>query len=165
MDLENLLEEIKKELQLSSENKYELNDEIKFQSPIDSSLYKNIGDFGVVNSTHEDGHKGIDMGAPKGTPIKPILPGEVSKTGQDPKGGNYVVVNHKYKNDIYRSYYAHLDTINCKAGDQLNPNSILGIVGETGNAKGRAYHLHLQVWKNNQLINPATLFPFKSYKK
>lgn len=166
MDLDKLLEDIKKELSIEN-SQVELKEDSNkiFQSPIQNNIYKNIGDFGVVNETHKDGHKGIDMGAPKGTKIYPIASGIVTKVGQDPKGGNIVVMQHKIDNSIYRSYYAHLDSITCNINDKIDLNNSIGTVGQSGNAKGRAYHLHLQVWKDGKLINPATLFDFKKYMK
>lgn len=163
MDFDKFLQEIKLELEKSKPIEQNIN--ILPKSPINESSYKNIGDFGVINQTHKDGHKGIDMGAPKGTQVFPILPGKVKKVGVDPKGGNVVIMDHEYNNSTYKSYYAHLDTINCKIGDVLNQDDVLGTVGDSGNAKGRAFHLHLQVWKDNKLINPATLFKFKQYLK
>lgn len=167
MDIDLLIEDIKKELSnkpMDNSQNRKVEDFV-FKSPINESIYKNLGDFGVINETHKEGHQGIDLGAPKGTAVFPIISGKVVKTGTDPKGGNIVVMEHVVHNSKYRSYYAHLNTIDCKIGDSLSQEDKLGTVGDSGNAKGRANHLHLQVWKDGKLINPATLFNFKKYKK
>jgi|688.fasta_scaffold415025_1 murein DD-endopeptidase MepM/ murein hydrolase activator NlpD len=161
MDLNKFLEDIKKELFKDFQQKPVNLDtgEQVFQNPIKSE-YKNIGDFGVTNPTHPTGHKGIDIAAEKGTPVYPLTDGVVTKIYNDPKGG--LAINIKHDNN-YRSYYAHLNSVNVKVNDKVNLNTQIGTVGNSGNASGTSPHVHFQVWKNNQIINPATLFEFKKY--
>lgn len=130
-----------------------------FQVPIKSS-YHNSGGFdptghGSVGRIHQ----GIDLRAPGGTAIYPIAPGTVSAVQPDPKGGNTVNVQHA--NGI-TSYYAHMGTISAHKGDKVNLDTVLGTVGASGNAKGFP-HLHLQVWSNGKLIDPASVISVPSY--
>lgn len=156
MDIDLILEEIKKELfGLNKENTLDS----EFQNPIKTD-YKNIGDFGVVNKTHPNGHQGIDIAAPKGTYIYPLTDGVVSRVANEAKGGLAVYINHS---NGYRSFYTHLNSANVKVGDKVTKNTVIGTVGNSGNARGTSPHVHFQVWKNNQIINPATLFDFKKY--
>jgi murein DD-endopeptidase MepM/ murein hydrolase activator NlpD len=164
MDIDKFLEEIKQQL-FSTNSPPVTKEEVKentklvFQNPIKGN-YKNIGDFGVVNDTHKDGHQGIDIGAPKGTSIYPLTDGIVTKVGNDSKGGLAINIKH---NNNYRSYYAHLDSVSVKAGDNVNTNTVIGTVGNSGNATKTSPHLHFQVWLDNKIINPAKLFEFKKY--
>jgi len=169
MDIEEIVKQVKKILNsntssnLSNEKSKEAqSDEVfSFQNPIKSD-YKNIGDFGVTNPRHPTGHQGIDIAAPKGTPIFPTAPGKVTRVANEGKGGLVVYIQHK---DGYRSFYAHLDSTSVNVGDVVNNTTKIGTVGNTGNANITSPHLHFQVWKDNKIINPASLFSFKKYNQ
>ena len=66
--------------------------------------------------------------------------------------GNYVLVSHP---NGMRSRYAHLrkGTIKVSVGQNVDENTILGIIGESGSVNGR--HLHFEVYKDNIRINPT----------
>lgn len=104
-------------------------------------------------------HQGIDLRAPGGTPVFPIAPGTVTKAYNDPKGGNAVVVKH---NDNYSSYYAHMGTVAVHVGDTVDYDTTIGTCGASGNAKGFP-HVHLQVWRNGALIDPASVISVPAY--
>lgn len=95
-----------------------------------------------------------------GTPVYPLAPGVVSNVGTDPMGGN--VVNVAHANGV-KTYYAHLSTANVQKGDQVNTNTVLGTVGNTGNASHTIPHLHFQVWKDGQIQDPARFFSVPQY--
>jgi murein DD-endopeptidase MepM/ murein hydrolase activator NlpD len=91
-------------------------------------------------------HKGIDIMAPRGTPVLAVEAGTAWAT-TDPKGGNVVYLDSI---NTRRYYYAHLDRwaaillgksphVDVRVGD------VLGYVGNTGNAAGKPPHLHLQI--------------------
>lgn len=134
----------------------------QFQAPIRGNYY-NSGNYSPNTATdprHPNGHKGVDLRAAGGTPIYPIASGVVTGVGSDRKGGN--VINIQHTNGI-RAYYAHLGSVRVHKGDKVNLNTVIGTVGDSGNAKGTFPHLHIQVWKNNQLIDPGTIFSVPSY--
>src|SRR5574337_5647 len=106
------------------------------------------------------GHLGVDMRVPGGTPVYPLANGIVSNVGTDPLGGN--VVNIKHDNGV-RTYYAHLGTVQAQKGDKVTTNTIIGTVGNTGNARTTVHHLHFQVWKDNQIQNPDKYFTVPPY--
>ena len=97
-------------------------------------------------------HTGIDMAAPKGTPIKASKTGTVSYTGFSSVYGNYVIVNHT---DGYQTLYAHMSKILVKKGQRIAQGERLGLVGSTGYSTGN--HLHFTVYKNGKLVNPLTV--------
>lgn len=133
-----------------------------YQSPIKGSWY-NSGGFdasGALRPNGRRGHSGVDMRAQGGTPVYPMAPGIVTSVGTDPLGGN--VVNVQHANNV-RTYYAHLATAKVQKGDKVGYDTVLGTVGDTGNAKGTVPHCHFQVWTNNNLQDPAKFFSVPKY--
>lgn len=100
-------------------------------------------------------HNGVDQKASKGTPIYPMADGIVESTGSSPKSGNFISI--LYEEGKVRSFYAHLDSIKCQQGDRVSQNDVVGLVGDTGNAKGRGAHLHFETRINGSLIDPKNL--------
>lgn len=133
----------------------------KFQAPIKGSWNSSGGyDESSKRPNGRTGHKGVDLRVPAGTPVYPMTEGVVSNVGTDPIGGNIVTVQHP--NNI-KSYYAHLSTVKVQKGDKVDMNTVLGAVGDTGNAKGTFPHCHFQVWKDGVITNPANFFSVPKY--
>jgi murein DD-endopeptidase MepM/ murein hydrolase activator NlpD len=132
-----------------------------FQSPIKGS-WKNLGDFNVSMKRHHGGtgHFGVDMSISGGTPIYPMAPGTVTKVDSNDLGGNVIGIQHA--NNIW-SYYAHLGTIKVQPGDKVNNNSVIGSVGNSGNAKSSWPHIHFGVKVNGTWVNPAQFFSIPKY--
>jgi murein DD-endopeptidase MepM/ murein hydrolase activator NlpD len=101
-------------------------------------------------------HGGVDIAAEKGSDV--ISSGEgriVSIVLQStPYGeGNYVEIQHEKG---YRSKYTHLDEIKVVRGQKVKQGQIIGTIGTSGGAV--APHLHYEVSKNNNLVNPIYFF-------
>ena len=106
-----------------------------------------------VNQGYGFFHPGLDLGGPKGTPIKPIMPGVVAYAGWDRSGyGNLVVLTHK---NGFDSYYAHLSKIEVATGTVVDVNTEIGEMGVTGHTTGS--HLHLEIHQNGVSLNPLTV--------
>lgn len=131
-----------------------------YVAPIHGDWHSSGGFSYQPNPTHPKGHMGVDMRAPGGTPVYPMSPGVVSNVGTDPMGGN--VVNIQHANGV-RSYYAHLSTVSAHKGDRVTPDTVIGTVGNTGNASHTVPHLHFQVWQDNQIQDPAKYFSVPAY--
>lgn len=87
-------------------------------------------------------HKGIDILAKLGTPVHSASYGVVLFRGEIAQGGQVVVVlGPKWR--IH--YYAHLQSIDAYPGQPLLSGSVLGTVGDTGNARGKPAHLHYSI--------------------
>lgn len=99
-------------------------------------------------------HKGLDFGAPTGTPVMAAGSGIIEKAGWWGAYGNYIRVRH---NKEYATAYAHLSRIakGLKAGSKVNQSQIIGYVGTTGRSTGP--HLHYEVIQHNKQVNPAKL--------
>ena len=87
-------------------------------------------------------HKGVDIFAKRKTPVYSATPGIVIRRGVGKRGGNFVMVlGPKWR--IH--YYAHLDSIKTKRFSIVSPNTVIGTVGNTGNAIGKPSHLHYTI--------------------
>lgn len=128
----------------------------KFESPLHGS-WVNLGDFipGVyINDTHKNGHYGIDMQAPAGTPVYAFSSGKVLSAGQNPgntAGGITVSILHS-KNMM--TYYAHLSSVSVNKGDVVDTSTKIGSVGNTGNAQHTPAHLHFEIHNGVDFKNP-----------
>ncbi|GMN09124.1 M23 family metallopeptidase [Croceitalea sp. MTPC9] len=87
-------------------------------------------------------HKGIDIFAERGTPVIASTKGLVIYTYEGGKGGKSVMVlGPKWR----FHYYAHLDEIKTFPFKPLKRGTVIGTVGDTGNAKGKPTHLHYAI--------------------
>jgi murein DD-endopeptidase MepM/ murein hydrolase activator NlpD len=95
-------------------------------------------------------HKGIDFTAPQGTDIQSTGNGRVESVNGEGRGyGKHVLIDHGYG---YKTLYAHMHTIDVKAGQIVKKGQRIGLVGSTGASTGA--HLHYEVWLNGSAINP-----------
>ncbi|MCL2138636.1 MAG: M23 family metallopeptidase [Treponema sp.] len=97
-------------------------------------------------------HTGIDIGAPRGTPVRAAMSGRVSSAGYDSILGNFVVVTH---HSGYRTMYGHMSVIRVKSGAYVGTGERIGDVGSTGQSTGN--HLHFTVYKNGVTVNPRSV--------
>ncbi|WP_116091117.1 M23 family metallopeptidase [Sphingomonas crusticola] len=97
-------------------------------------------------------HKGIDYGAPMGSPIVAATDGVVSFAGFHGGHGNYVQIK---SSGNLGTGYAHMSRILAKAGQRVRAGQLIGYVGSTGLSTGP--HLHFEVFKNNVAVNPASV--------
>ena len=88
-------------------------------------------------------HRGIDIFARKGTVVHPAIGGIVVATFRNKgAGGNSVLV---FSSGLRIHYYAHLSEIDTHVGAIVTQKSVIGKVGNTGNAKGKPHHLHYSI--------------------
>lgn len=101
-------------------------------------------------------HQGIDIFAPCGTPILSATDGVVFTVGSNSLGGQIVRVLGP---GGYWHYYAHLSAFaGVKEGQKVAAGTVLGYVGDTGNAKGTPCHLHYGIYSwANVAQNPYPL--------
>lgn len=96
------------------------------------------------------GHNGLDMAAPKNTPIVATRSGRVSFAGyQEDGAGYYVWINH---GDGFKSIYMHMTRYIVKQGQYVEAGEIIGYVGTTGRSTG--YHLHFGLKYNGSYVDP-----------
>ena len=106
--------------------------------------------FGSNDSVRSHSHSGLDISAPRGTPIKAAAAGTVTFSGNAGDGyGYYVVIAH---GNGVQTVYAHCSQVIAKKGQQVSQGEVIAKVGSTGNSTGN--HLHLEVRKNGITYNP-----------
>lgn len=116
-------------------------------NPVKGASNKSIGSF--YGDSRDGGarkHEGIDIFAPKGTPVIAPTEGIVSRVGVSTLGGKTVWMNDMKRGHSY--YFAHLDSQLVKAGVHVKQGDVLGTVGNTGNARTTPSHLHFGVYQN-----------------
>ena len=93
-------------------------------------------------------HEGVDIFAPRGTPILAVTEGRISFTGNRGLGGKQVWL----RTGVFGKslYYAHLDSILVSTGRKVALGDTLGWVGNTGNARTTAPHLHFGIYKRGK---------------
>jgi len=102
-------------------------------------------------------HKGIDFGAPRGTPIKTSGDGVIVFAGYNEVYGNHVIIRHV---NAYQTLYAHMSAFGrgITRGRRVDQGQVIGYVGTTGMSTGP--HLHYEVLYNGVKINPSNVkFP------
>lgn len=118
-------------------------------------------------------HPGVDIRAPKGTPISAIANGMVLKAQYSSGSGNHVCILHPNvpsledptKKDNYVSCYLHMDKIDptIKEGSIVVKGDTIGYVGKTG--LSTTYHLHFQIDKTTAPFYPYWPFTNADAKK
>ena len=97
-------------------------------------------------------HEGIDIFAPKDTPIVSTTRGIVTRVGTNRLGGQVVWILGP---GLERHYYAHLDRYGAfRAGDRVQAGDVIGFAGNTGNARGGPVHLHYGIYRSGAAQNP-----------
>lgn len=97
----------------------------------------------------EKSHKGLDLATNEGTKIYCPLDGIVEKVAENDSYGKYVIVEHE--NGI-KTLYAHCNSIEVNAGDNVITNQYIASVGSTGDSTGP--HLHFELIINNENCDP-----------
>jgi len=97
-------------------------------------------------------HRGVDFGAPSGTPIYAAGDGVIAFAGTKGGYGNYLNITHGKK---YSSAYGHISRFaaGMAPGKKVKQGQIVAYVGSTGMATGP--HLHYEILVNNAQVNPA----------
>ena len=99
---------------------------------------------------YERMHEGVDMAAPKGTPIYAAKSGKVTVASYQKGGaGNYVVINH---GDGFTSIYMHMTNYIVSKGQHVKAGQVIGYVGSTGISTGN--HLHFGIAYKGTYVNP-----------
>ncbi len=99
-------------------------------------------------------HGGVDFAAVEGTPIYAAEKGSVIEVSIKTNGfGKSIVIQHD--NNV-KTRYAHLSKILVTSEQEVNQGDIIGLVGATGNTRGKvnASHLHFEILINNKKYNP-----------
>ena len=139
--------------------------EITFpQDPIETWFLQT---FGLVKA---DGrvHMGIDLMAPKMTPVYAVADGTINRIGQSPRAGRHMIIDHA---DGWQSWYLHLNNDDpgrnngradwaltvageLEEGDRVAAGHQVAFVGNSGNAEGGMAHTHFELHLGSRIVNP-----------
>ena len=118
--------------------------------------------WGAARDGGRRSHEGIDIFAPKGTPVIAVTEGRIASTGNKGLGGKQVWLRDQKRGNSL--YYAHLDSIIATRGQQVSPGDTLGLVGNTGNARTTPPHLHFGIYKGYRGAQDPLPYVYQSPK-
>lgn len=99
-------------------------------------------------------HLGVDIAVPEKTPVLASASGQVIFSGMTENLGNLVVLFH---GNEYFTYYGHNASIDAKLHQFVSIGDTIARSGNTGESSGP--HLHFEIWKDGEAVNPLTYFP------
>ena len=120
----------------------------RFSSPFGYRIHPIYGDWRM--------HYGVDLSAPKGTPIYATRGGRVTYATYDSSSGYYVSINHL---DGFVSKYLHMTHYIVSPGQYVAAGQVIGYCGSTGASTGP--HLHFSLYYNGTAVNPAKYINIK----
>ena len=123
----------------------------KFAMPLEQETLRISSSFGytrIVNGVASI-HGGVDFPAPQDTPVTAPNRGRVLFAGFLKLTGNTVVIEHGFG---LKSWYYHMNSLDCQAGDMLETGDPIGKVGTTGFSTGN--HLHFAMSVYGVYVNP-----------
>ena len=104
-------------------------------------------------------HRGVDLGARRGTPIYATGDAVVESVNRNGFNGGYgrqVMLNHGFG---YKTRYAHMHEVSVQKGDTVRRGQVIGTVGNTG--RSTSSHLHYEVIYKGHTVNPVNYFNSK----
>lgn len=139
---------------------------LHLEFPQDPTVTWFVDAFGAHRGDHR--HIGIDMHAPKGSPVYAVAPGVVTRMAISGRAGAYLVVDH---GSGWTSWYMHLDNddpgtdngrggfatafaTGIEVGSFVDAGQIIGHVGDSGNAEGTVPHTHFELHRNGRPVDP-----------
>lgn len=145
-----------------SNSKKEETKNIKFTSPIKGEIIREFASDSLVYSNTLDEwvtHNGVDIKADKTSVVKSAAEGTVYAIKNDPRYGLTVIVEH---DGGYKTVYANLLTAEYVVeGEKLEAGQTIGTVGNSSAFEvSDDYHLHFEVIKDGEYLNPCTLMEF-----
>ena len=140
-----------------AENKEEFSTVIPAIWPIDRTKLKNVSSLYGMRKHPRYGywkmHEGVDLSAPKGTPVYATGNAVVTRSSWQPGYGQLIELNHGFG---YKTRYGHLSKRYVSPGDSVTRGQVKGEVGNTGVSSGS--HLHYEVRFRDKTINPIHYF-------
>jgi murein DD-endopeptidase MepM/ murein hydrolase activator NlpD len=115
--------------------------------------------FGASRESGKRHHEGIDIYAPRRTPVLAVADGNAMYR-ENPRGGHSVWVNTAGVS----YYYAHLERVAVGGGERVRTGDVIGYVGNSGNAANLPPHLHFGVYKwGRDPVDPMPLLEARRF--
>lgn len=106
----------------------------------------------VPGGMQAEGHAGLDIAVPSGTPIRAAGGGIVVAAGDDSELGLFVEIQHPHD---YESIYGHASRLLVVPGDSVSAGQVIALSGSTG--RSTAPHLHFEIRHAGQSVDPRTM--------
>ncbi len=124
--------------------------DLDFRLPISGKIGSRFGLRRLFNGQPRQPHSGLDLIAPKGTPVRAPAAATVLATGDFFFTGQAIFLDH---GQGLISAYFHLSRIDVQPGQTVQRGQVIGAVGQTGRVTGP--HLHLNIYLNRTPVDPA----------
>lgn len=137
-----------------------IREEPQFGFPVEGHGMQSIRSwFGAPRDGGRRRHHGVDVFAPRGTPVLSATPGRVRRVETTLRGGKVVWV----RDTVHEAsiYYAHLDSQTVRSGQEVQVADTLGLVGNTGNARTTPPHLHFGLYRRGAVDPEPFLRPVR----
>jgi murein DD-endopeptidase MepM/ murein hydrolase activator NlpD len=143
----------------------------KIQNPVEGCGKESYNPISFWHPWGDHNHRGVDIFAKKGTAIHPAIGGiVVAAAHTNGAGGNIVVI---FSSKMRFHYYAHMSEIDTHFGAFVTKKSVIGKVGDTGNAAGKPPHLHYSIptiipqgdWRWDPKMHVFLVNPIKELEK
>src|SRR5499425_598008 len=115
--------------------------------PVQGKITSRFGPRGLFHL-----HRGVDIKAPRGTPVHAAAAGTVAFSGPQSSYGRVIKIDHP---NGLRTIYAHNSRNFVKVGERVNAGEVIGAVGQTGHATTN--HLHFEVRRHGVARDPLPL--------
>ena len=121
--------------------------------PVKDASPRSIGSaYGDPRDAGRRDHHGIDIFAKRGTPVIAAAGGIVTRVGTNGLGGKVVWISRPFHGESH--YYAHLDDQLVTVGTRVEEGDVIGLVGNTGNARSTPPHLHFGIYAAGGAVDP-----------
>lgn len=104
----------------------------------------------TLSFSPDERHYGVDIAAPKNTPVKSVMSGFVISSDWTLETGNTICIQH---GDNLVSFYKHNSVLLKKVGEVVTAGEAIAIIGNTGD-HSTGPHLHFELWHHGKPINP-----------
>lgn len=121
----------------------------QFRTPAQGPISSPFGLKRFFNEQPRRPHSGLDIAAPRGADIVAPMAGRIVLTGEFFFNGNSIFIDH---GQGLVTMYCHMDSLESKVGQWVNPGDVIGTIGATGRVTGP--HLHWTVSLNNVRVDP-----------
>lgn len=129
--------------------------EASLRFPVEGASERNVQSiFGDARDGGRRDHHGVDIFAPRGTPVVAAADGTIRSVNTTTIGGRVIWLADASVGQSL--YYAHLDDWNVRNGQQVKAGDVIGYVGNTGNARTTPPHLHFGIYSGG----PVDPMPF-----